>query len=134
MDTDKEDVATVSPVDGVDEGVEGTEEEVDSGRGLGVVGYVHFSVLAFGLAAISTSLGQIILPLRVLDVAPESLKNTYLGVLTFIGMGVAMLVQPAVGYLSDKTTWRWGRRRPYIAVGALVATGLMVGVGRQRTT
>ena len=129
VDTDKEDVATVSPVDGVDEGVEGTEEEVDSGRGLGVVGYVHFSVLAFGLAAISTSLGQIILPLRVLDVAPESLKNTYLGVLTFIGMGVAMLVQPAVGYLSDKTTWRWGRRRPYIAVGALVATGLMVGVG-----
>ena len=129
MDNDKEDVATVSPVDGVDNGVEGTEEEVDSGRGLGVVGYVHFSVLAFGLAAISTSLGQIILPLRVLDVAPESLKNTYLGILTFIGMGVAMLVQPAVGYLSDKTTWRWGRRRPYIAVGALVATGLMVGVG-----
>ena len=26
VDTDKEDVATVSPVDGVDEGVEGTEE------------------------------------------------------------------------------------------------------------
>ena len=112
VDNDKEDVATVSPVDGVDNGVEGTEEEVDSGRGLGVVGYVHFSVLAFGLAAISTSLGQIILPLRVLDVAPESLKNTYLGILTFIGMGVAMLVQPAVGYLSDKN---------HVEVGAAAA-------------
>ena len=97
VDTDKEGVATVSPADGVDEGMEGMEGEVDPGRGLGVVGYVHFSVLAFGLAAISTSLGQIILPLRVLDVAPESLKNTYLGVLTFIWMGVAMLVQPAWG-------------------------------------
>ena len=129
MDTDKEGVATVSPVDGVGGEAEGRGEKADSGKGMGVVGYVHFSVLAFGLAAISTSLGQIILPLRVLDVAPESLKNTYLGVLTFIGMGVAMLVQPAVGYLSDKTTWRWGRRRPYIAIGVLVATGLMVGVG-----
>ncbi len=95
----------------------------------GVIGYVNFSVLAFGIAAISTSLGYIILPLRVLDVAPESLKNTYLGILTFIGMGGAMLIQPAAGYLSDKTRWKWGRRRPFIALGALVATGLMVGVG-----
>ena len=83
----------------------------------------------FGLAAISTSLGQIILPLRVLDVAPEVVEKHLSGSAYVIGMGVAMLVQPAVGYLSDKTTWRWGRRRPYIAVGALVATGLMVGVG-----
>ena len=129
VDTGKEGETGVSPESSVGEGVEGMVDNADSGKGMGVVGYVHFSVLAFGLAAISTSLGQIILPLRVLDVAPESLKNTYLGILTFIGMGVAMLVQPAVGYLSDKTTWRWGRRRPYIAVGALLATGLMVGVG-----
>ena len=33
VDADKEDVATVSPVDGVDDGVEGTEE-VDSGARL----------------------------------------------------------------------------------------------------
>ncbi len=96
---------------------------------LGKIEYVNISVLAFGLAALSTSLGQIILPLRVLDVAPEELKNTYLGVLTFIGMGIAMLVQPMVGYLSDRTTLSWGRRRPYIAVGSLLATVLMVGIG-----
>ena len=73
-------------------------------RGFSGLGYVHFSVLAFGIAAISTSLGYIILPLRVLDVAPETLKNTYLSILTGIGMGFAMVVQPVVGYLSDKTT------------------------------
>ena len=101
-----------------------------NGKGIsGVLGYVNFSVLAFGIAAISTSLGYIILPIRVLDVADESLKNTYLGLLGAIGMGGAMLIQPAVGYLSDKTGWAWGRRRPYIALGTLVATGLMVGVG-----
>ena len=108
-----------------DGGVEGPD-----GKGIsGVLGYVNFSVLAFGIAAISTSLGYIILPLRVLDVADESLKNTYLGLLGAIGMGGAMVIQPAIGYLSDKTTWAWGRRRPYIALGTLVATGLMVGVG-----
>ena len=129
MDTDPREETAVSSESGVGGGMEGTGERADFGRGMGVVGYVNFSVLAFGIAALSTSLGYIILPLRVLDVAPESLKNTYLGVLTFIGMGGAMLVQPLVGYLSDKTTWEWGRRRPYIAVGSLVATGLMVGVG-----
>ena len=128
--------------------------EGPNGKGIsGVFGYVNFSVLAFGIAAISTSLGYIILPLRVLDVADDSLKNTYLGLLGAIGMGGAMVIQPLVGYLSDKTTWAWGRRRPYvlwngpngflwlgfylelgrrrpyIALGSLVAVGLMVGVG-----
>ena len=91
--------------------------------------YVNISIFGLGLAALSTSLGQIILPMRVLDLAPESLKNTYLGILTFASMAMAMLVQPIVGYLSDRTTLRWGRRRPYIALGTLLATGLMVGIG-----
>ncbi len=98
-------------------------------RRLTVVEYVNTSVLAFGLAAMSTSLGQIILPLRVLDLVPETLKNTYLGILTFIGMAAAMAVQPLVGWLSDKTTLSWGRRRPYIAVGSVLATVLMAGIG-----
>ena len=112
-----------------DGGVGGAMGDANGGRASRVVWYVNFSVLAFGIAAISTSLGYIILPLRVLDVADPALKNTYLGLLGAIGMGGAMLIQPAVGYLSDKTKWAWGRRRPYIAVGSLVAVGLMVGVG-----
>ena len=90
---------------------------------LRLVDYANLSVLGFGLAALSTSLGQIILPMRVLDLAPESLKNTYLGILTFVGMATAMLVQPAVGYLSDRTNLSWGRRRPYVAVGGAAGGG-----------
>ena len=33
-----------------------------------------------------------------------------------------LLVQPIVGYLSDKTWTRWGRRRPYFTVGAVFTT------------
>lgn len=128
VDAPEAEEEAVSPNGGVADMGGGVERS--NGKGIsGVLGYVNFSVLAFGIAAISTSLGYIILPIRVLDVADESLKNTYLGLLGAIGMGGAMLIQPAVGYLSDKTTWAWGRRRPYIALGTLVATGLMVGVG-----
>ena len=96
---------------------------------LKVIDYVNISIFGLGLAALSTSLGQIILPMRVLDIAPESLKNTYLGILTFAGMAMAMMVQPIVGYFSDKTTLSLGKRRPYIILGTVLTTILMASIG-----
>ncbi len=33
-----------------------------------------------------------------------------------------LLVQPIIGYMSDKTWTRWGRRRPYFTIGAVFTT------------
>ena len=38
---------------------------------------------------------------------------------------MGMVVQPIVGSMSDKTWTRWGRRKPYLLVGALVAVIVM---------
>jgi len=38
---------------------------------------------------------------------------------------MGMIVQPVVGTLSDKTWCRWGRRLPYLLVGAAVAVAVM---------
>ncbi|TNE63700.1 MAG: MFS transporter [Bacteroidetes bacterium] len=33
-----------------------------------------------------------------------------------------LIVQPIIGYMSDRTWGRWGRRKPYFTVGAVLAT------------
>ena len=95
------------------------------------VTYVTMNVYWFGLAFLWNALHPIILPALLLSMVPGPLKNTYLGVLTFIGLVVAMFVQPFVGALSDRTLSRLGRRRPWIIGGtaaALLFLMLMAGV------
>jgi MFS family permease len=65
------------------------------------------------------SLHPIILPAVLLNFVPDARKNTYLGLLTFVGLILAMIVQPLSGALSDNWHSRWGRRRPLIVLGTL---------------
>ena len=71
----------------------------------------------FGLSTMWNSLHVIILPAVLLNFVPETHKNTYLGLLTFVGLIIAMIVQPISGSISDRWQSRWGRRRPLITLG-----------------
>ena len=62
---------------------------------------------------------QELLPNQVQDIDPAH-KTTALGIVTAIGALVAVLVGPLTGALSDATGSRFGRRRPWIASGALL--------------
>lgn len=91
--------------------------------------YVKITLLGFALTALWQSLHSIILPLRLLDFVAESQKNTYLGLLTLSGLFLAMFVQPLAGAASDRSSFRWGRRRPYILVGGIIAVLFIPGIG-----
>ena len=62
---------------------------------------------------------QELLPNQVQDIDPAH-KTTALGIVTAVGALVAVLVGPLAGALSDATASRYGRRRPWIAGGALL--------------
>jgi MFS family permease len=82
--------------------------------------HVGINVFWLGLNIRNNAFGSIFLPyLIALFVGPE-IRNTALGEMRTIGLVMAMLVQPAMGFLSDRSTSRWGRRRPFIFVGALL--------------
>ncbi len=72
-----------------------------------------------GLSFMWNALHPIILPAILLNYVPDARKNTWLGLLTFVGLIIAMIVQPVSGAVSDGWRSRWGRRRPLILVGTL---------------
>ncbi len=75
------------------------------------------NVYWFGLSFMWNSIHPIILPSVLLHIVPPHLKNSYLGVLTFCGLILAMVIQPISGAVSDGWLSRWGRRRPLAIVG-----------------
>ncbi|RJP53708.1 MAG: MFS transporter [Anaerolineaceae bacterium] len=72
-----------------------------------------------GISFMWNALHPIILPAVLLNFVPDAKKNTWLGILTFVGLIIAMIIQPLAGALSDNWHSRWGRRRPLIVLGTL---------------
>ncbi len=98
-------------------------------KGFGPADYIKISIFGFALAALWSSLHTIVMPIRLLDFVTEAQKNTYLGLLTFAGLILAMAVQPIAGAISDRSGFSWGRRRPYILLGSVLAMLLIPGLG-----
>jgi MFS family permease len=72
-----------------------------------------------GLSFMWNAIHPILLPAVLLNYVPDAKKNTYLGLLTFVGLIIAMIVQPMTGALSDGWESRFGRRRPLAVFGTL---------------
>lgn len=72
-----------------------------------------------GLSFMWNAIHPILLPAVLLNYVPDAKKNTYLGLLTFVGLIIAMIVQPITGALSDGWKSRFGRRRPLALFGTL---------------
>jgi MFS family permease len=69
---------------------------------------------------------QVLLPQQA-EMLARADKELVFGVVTGVGAVVALVANPAIGLLSDRTTSRFGRRHPWTAAGALIgAAGLLV--------
>ncbi len=73
-------------------------------------------------------LGQI-LPARVLTFAGAAHSGTYLGIISLSGAAVGLLIQIIVGPVSDACASRWGRRRPFLFGGTVLAIGALIAFG-----
>ena len=61
--------------------------------------------------------------------APTDWKNTALSMMRTAGLIIAMLVQPVAGMISDRSTSRFGRRRPFILIGTLLDLVFLAAIG-----
>lgn len=99
--------------------------------------WVGFFALAwFGIWMAQLTPVQLLLPAQV-----EARLNSSDWLANVQGFGVisgaaalcALLAYPLAGALSDRTTSRWGRRRPWILAGALVFAASLLGLGGQES-
>jgi len=93
---------------------------------------LNLSVYWFGIQAVWGGVNGVVLPVRLeaIDVANS---GTLLFITTLLGVAVAILVQPTIGMISDYTITRWGRRKPYIVIGAILDVVFLVGLGMSHT-
>ena len=93
------------------------------------VGLRRLTLLSIYWVAIGwlwNALGAQVLPPIITRMVGHAHQGTALSALEGFGTLVAVVWQPVVGALSDRTRLRWGRRRPYIAGGALGSSLFLV--------
>lgn len=88
-------------------------------RQLGWREHVAINIYWFGLSVSAGVITPVLLPYLVARFVDPGNKNTALAMARVIGLAAAMLAQPIAGMVSDRSSSRWGRRRPFILGGTL---------------
>lgn len=81
--------------------------------------YITYNIYWFALTARSQVLTPLIIPLLIQRFVGEAAKGELLGNMRLWSLMVAVLIQALMGLLSDQSTSKYGRRRPFIVVGTI---------------
>jgi MFS family permease len=98
--------------------------------------HLDFALLALYWVSIGylwTSLGGLILPDMVIQLVGREHEGFALGTLEAVGSLVAVIWQPIAGALSDRTSTRFGRRKPYIVIGTIGDVLFLIGLAASGT-
>lgn len=90
--------------------------------------YVWISIYWFGITFLWSGYNSIVLPVLNARFVDSHIVGTALGLVTGAGMLVAIIVQPVAGSLSDRNHSRWGKRRPFIALGTVIEIIFLLGM------
>jgi MFS family permease len=93
----------------------------------------QLSVYWFGINAIWGGIDGVILQERVPDLVAADFGGRALAIAKVSAVIIAILVQPTIGSISDYTISRWGRRKPYIAIGAVLDVVFLAGIAFSQT-
>jgi MFS family permease len=77
---------------------------------------------------LNIALQEIVPPL-----APAGEAGRALAALDIFAVLIAVGVQPTVGSISDYTISRWGRRKPYIAIGSVLDVVFLIGIATSQS-
>lgn len=91
--------------------------------------YITINIYFFALTARSQTLTPLILPLLVQQFIGDETKGTAYGNMRLWSLMIALLVQALFGLLSDRSTSKLGKRRPYIMAGALLEVLIYIAIG-----
>jgi MFS family permease len=88
----------------------------------------QIAVYWLGINSIMGGIG-VVVQKQVPAMVSGDLQGPAIAFQSIVTMIMASLIQPTVGMLSDYTISRWGRRKPYIAIGATLDVVFLVGIG-----
>jgi len=110
----------------------GTEEGARPTEVLPLRQLLQLSVYWFGINSIMGGLGVVVQKqIPALVAAPwDGPAIAFQSVVTML---MAAAIQPTIGMLSDHTISRWGRRKPYIAIGATLDVLFIIGLATSNT-
>ena len=87
---------------------------------------IGFTLASFVPGISSVAIKQLILPLQVAQLDPAQTYTSF-AIVASVGALAGLIASPLSGALSDRTTSHFGRRRPWIIGGIIVAaTGLSI--------
>ena len=93
--------------------------------------YLDFIVLSLYWVAIGylwNSLTALILPDLIIQLVGRAHEGLAASFLKSLGTAVAIIWQPIVGGISDRTVSPWGRRRPFIVAGTAGDVVFLIGI------
>jgi len=88
---------------------------------------VTLSIYWFGIQTIWGGLNITIIPGRLDDLSRDT-QGTLLAIIMLAGAIAPIIIQPTIGVISDYTSSRWGRRKPYIVAGSLLDVVFLAGL------